>query len=136
MRLLGEADVLIITYLLPSLFTEPSVGEVLIHELERLWGKQQSLIVGQDSLQTLIHPFVREEGSSVLILHELNEDGVDWESHQIIVRIIGGSPRGSIDEVDHIVAGAEGDSGALENAILPIHPQNRVSLNQFVEVGD
>lgn len=53
----------------------------------------------------LVHAWVSEKGASVLILHELDEDGVDGKAHEFVVGVARRSEAGSVDHQDHVVAG-------------------------------
>jgi hypothetical protein len=59
------------------------------------------LIVSKDGLESFVYQLVREEGSSVLVLHEFNEKSIDWEANKVLIGEFRWAFAGNIDQVNH-----------------------------------
>lgn len=77
---------------------------------------------------------MRKKITTVFFLHKFQKNSINWKSNECRIRICGWSLAGSIDHVEDILSSlACKGFGALKDAILPVHSQDWVFLNHFVE---
>jgi len=136
MRQVGVAVVLLVIDECVGFWGEPAAG-LGIHVAKGLLGVEHGAVVVEDVLEGVVDFLAGEEGPSVGGLHELNEDAVEGEPHQLAVAELGAQLHRRVHYIHHLPPRVPLQSAPrLLYPRLPVQPQQRLRVNQFFEVCD
>jgi len=139
MRLTFVSIIIIPVAMLLSRRTHPSIRFLLVHISEGNRRHEHYLIGIEDSFQMFVDNWICKECLTIVGVHEVHKESINWDSCNMLVLIFGRSNTDRAENVIEVLRLSIMENASLRYSIkgsIEAHPDHWIPLDSILEILD